>query len=256
MVRGRLCSSQHNIVRNRRLAALQDLYSEGQYFSDKQMERRDPLLYYRLWGRYASYLKSSELEQIRNNDSLAHIYPSKVNLSNASEEAAINKEISEDVVQSTRKGEPSRPLTDYLMEYFDAKDIVVKRMEQRREEKDNTKTKRLSFGFHNAFGQMKSETEYVEEQLMEQASDEENEGDISQWTLEDFQQCREELIVAMRQRFLNGEDTAFFDYSTVDNNEHYDWADWIQNDVEENYFDRQEPQRISFMEQDEHSTEE
>ncbi|EME32049.1 hypothetical protein Gasu2_11150 [Galdieria sulphuraria] len=252
--RGDSCSSQDNVVRNRRLAAMESLISRGQYFSDEQMELRDPLLYYRLWGRYASYLNSAELEQIRNHDAVIHAYPSR-----ASEETFASKKKSQ-VVHHIPEKEPVRPLTHYLLEYFDAKNIVEKRMQQRRQEKKDSSVSgaKRRMLHSNTFGQMKDEMEreYIEEQLMEQASDEENESDISNWTLDDFQQSREELLVIMRQRFLNGHDATFFDYSSIDNNEDYDGMEWIQNDIEERYFDGQEPERISTMDEDNHSTEE
>ncbi|GJQ13714.1 hypothetical protein GpartN1_g5505.t1 [Galdieria partita] len=250
--RGDSCCSQDKVVRNRRLAAFEHLVLRGQYFSDEQMELRDPLLYYRLWGRYASYLNTSELEQIRNNDASIFSYRAR-----ASDET-ISCEREQTVRNTIDEEATVRPLTDYLMEYFDAKDIVVKRMQQRRKERggsvSNTKRRLLR---SSSFGQMKEdiETEYINEQLIEQTSDEENESDISSWTLDDFQQSREELLITLRHRFLNGEDGAFFDYSTVDNNEQYDdWVDWIQKDIEERYFDAQEPERIFTMEEDNQST--
>ena len=39
-------------VRNRRYAAMQELRHSGTYFSEKEMERRDPLLYDQLIGRH------------------------------------------------------------------------------------------------------------------------------------------------------------------------------------------------------------
>jgi len=60
----------------------------------------------------------------------------------------------------------------------------------------------------------------------------------------------------MRQRYLNDEDAAFLDYSTVDHNEEYDDVDWVQNDIEEKYFDGQEPESVGIMEQDNYTEEE
>ncbi len=41
----------------------------------------------------------------------------------------------------------------------------------------------------------------------------------------------------MTERFVNGEDTEFFNYGEVDNNPLYDDVDQMQRDYEERYFD-------------------
>jgi len=41
----------------------------------------------------------------------------------------------------------------------------------------------------------------------------------------------------MKERFVNGEDTEFFNYNDVDNNPSYDDVDQMQRDYEERYFD-------------------
>jgi len=248
---------QSRVVKNRRLAALQELCSRGEYFSDEQMERRDPLLYYRLWGRYASYLSTSDWERIRSADE-AHILatPCLEQVDGGGNGATCN--VRQDKKEEKKKEAITRPLTNYLMEYFDARDIVEKRMQQRRMEKSCGGSNAKRRASNTLFGHIKNdmETEYIHEQLMEQASDEENERQVANWTLEDFQQSREELLFMMRQRYLNGEDAAFLDYSTVDHNEEYDDVDWVQNDIEEKYFDGQEPESVGIMEQDNYTEEE
>ena len=52
------------------------------------------------------------------------------------------------------------------------------------------------------------------------------------------QAAREELLTVMRQRFLRGEEAAFFDYATLcDNNPGLDDLQQEARDAEERYFD-------------------
>jgi len=52
---------------------------------------------------------------------------------------------------------------------------------------------------------------------------------------------RQEFLRTMQLSFLSGEDRDF-DYSRVDSNERYDSMDMRQQDEEEAYFDKEEPQ--------------
>ncbi|XP_069842838.1 coiled-coil domain-containing protein 97 [Dendropsophus ebraccatus] len=49
-----LKKDHHTRVRNKRYAALQQLISDGEYFSDEQMRARDPLMYEHYVGQYQS----------------------------------------------------------------------------------------------------------------------------------------------------------------------------------------------------------
>lgn len=55
-------------VRNRRYAALQKLRSCGDYFSEKEMERRNPLLYDQLIGKHQTEEEREEKTQIDESD--------------------------------------------------------------------------------------------------------------------------------------------------------------------------------------------
>ncbi|XP_014251971.1 coiled-coil domain-containing protein 97 [Cimex lectularius] len=51
------------LIRNRRLEALRQLCTEGEYFSDMEMKRRNPLLFEELVGQYLTDKERSELEE-------------------------------------------------------------------------------------------------------------------------------------------------------------------------------------------------
>jgi hypothetical protein len=48
----------------------------------------------------------------------------------------------------------------------------------------------------------------------------------------------------MSIRFLAGEDSDYFDYESVDNNELYDDLDIINKDLEDDYFDSEEANEV------------
>jgi len=55
----------------------------------------------------------------------------------------------------------------------------------------------------------------------------------------------DELIRLMIIRFLTGEDKEYFNYDEVDYNEIYDDLEIINQDLEDNYFDKQEENEIN-----------
>ena len=55
-----------------------------------------------------------------------------------------------------------------------------------------------------------------------------------------------EFVSLMEERFIDGEDE--FDYKTVDNNEDYDDYSIIDQDLEDKYFDDEEPENIEVEE--------
>ena len=60
-------------------------------------------------------------------------------------------------------------------------------------------------------------------------------------TEDERQMLRMEFEHIMQERFMEGEDKDFFDYSTVDSNEEFDDLKVRAQDEEEAYFDQEEP---------------
>ncbi|ORY36871.1 hypothetical protein BCR33DRAFT_721798 [Rhizoclosmatium globosum] len=56
-------------------------------------------------------------------------------------------------------------------------------------------------------------------------------------SVEERQRLREELVTIMKERFLDGGDAEFFDYSFVDDDEELDDLKVMERDVQERYFD-------------------
>jgi len=61
---------------------------------------------------------------------------------------------------------------------------------------------------------------------------------------EEQDENEDELIRIMHDKFIKGEDKAF-NYRTVDENEAYDDVEQINKDLEESYFDSEEPYSFS-----------
>ncbi|CAG8484327.1 10894_t:CDS:2 [Ambispora leptoticha] len=57
---------------------------------------------------------------------------------------------------------------------------------------------------------------------------------------EELKELREEFIDIMREKFISGNDTEF-DYDQIDYNEEFDNVDQETNDIQDDYFDKEEP---------------
>jgi hypothetical protein len=53
---------------------------------------------------------------------------------------------------------------------------------------------------------------------------------------EERRERHEEFVEMMKRRFVSGQDTAFFDYSTVDDSPEYDDTDQQNRDFQDTYF--------------------
>ncbi len=82
---------------------------------------------------------------------------------------------------------------------------------------------------------------YFSEEISE-AYETDAQGEALTLTAEELADNEDELIRIMHQRFLNGEDTKYFNYAQeVDNNPKYDHQKQIDQDEEDRWFDEEEP---------------
>lgn len=207
-------------IKNKRYEALKKLIEEGEYFSESEMMKRNPLLYEHLVGQYLT----EEQKQTRDN----------IDMKNAT-------------------------FVHLLMENIE-RDWVKKREElQKEEEKDNLieedDTDNTDNGTNDDYSSEESDTKAIRENspwgelpTKQVAKINENKKirvnkHKHKISNEEKEILKEEFLTNMYQSFLDGKDLDF-DYSTVDDNEAYDNVDLRSQDEEEKYFDSESPGTI------------
>ncbi|XP_041988662.1 coiled-coil domain-containing protein 97 [Aricia agestis] len=188
-------------IRNRRFKALQRLKSSTDYFSDKQMMYRNPLLYEQLVGQYLTNEELQERDGMdTENDSFLKVILESVERNEMREKRNIQSMLedlhlpdSEDHI--TEKVAPSSSMKEKRWGDFDEPDTQPSHIpEPRLESMINANERNL---------------------------------------------LREEFLQEMYSSFIEGHDMEF-DYSTVDNNEEYDDLEQISRDAEDRYFDSED----------------
>lgn len=187
------------LVKNRRYAAMMKLIEDKEYFSDYEMERRNPLLYNELVGRFVSPAERAKRLRPSNqsNSTLVDILLNQIDRDETNEFIKKQQEIdSEDSKESFRDVEQSDTETSQrLWGNFD---------DETTKESKGKSRKRHADMFITA-----------------------GERDI----------LREEFLGIMYNDFLMGKDAEFFDYSQVDANDSYDESNEKDQDCLDKYFE-------------------
>ena len=196
--------SKETIAKNRRYEALSRLVDDSDYFTEPEMQRRDPILYEQLIGRYHT----------------------------KEERAAFLK-----LIESTQYKETSTPLSDMLMAHMDRLDGEFS---QRRIDQED-QMEREQAARDADLAEDGEEPEEMEEDdggggnmLSEEFEGEEIDD-------EEKDLLKEEFFTTMYTRFLEGKDKDF-DYATVDENEEYDVGETLMQDAEDQYFGAEDNQ--------------
>ncbi|CAF1908214.1 unnamed protein product [Brassica oleracea] len=190
-------------VRNRRLAYLNKLVSEGQYFSEDDIRDREPYLHHEYVGKFQD---SMSRNMARPGERWSET------LMRRAEEAALVSRIRE---EQQRLGVAE---CDW---------VGNENMEESEEESE----------------QEEVETEEEEEKqtgasssLAEAGGAENKQGTVL--PPEEMQEMMEQFTSIMQQKFLSGEDHEHLDYTKIDNDENLDdhWLREVGLDAEEKYF--------------------
>ncbi|XP_043489866.1 coiled-coil domain-containing protein 97 [Polistes fuscatus] len=203
-------------IKNRRYEALKKLIEEGEYFSESEMMKRNPLLYEHLVGQYLTQKQKETRDNIdMKNITFVHLLMESIERNWVKEREKLQKEEEEEdnVIEendSDDTNESSLPKqsnleTEPIKSWGEFTDVPVK-------QEQKTKTKQT-------------------DKSVQQISNKEK------------QILKEEFVTHMYQSFLEGKDPDF-DYSVVDNNEAYDNVDLRTQDEEEKYFDSESPETI------------
>lgn len=194
-------------VRNRRYQALKSLIEEGEYFSECEMMKRNPLLYEHLVGQYMT----EQQKKIRDNIDTKNI--TFVNL--------LMENIERDSVKEKQKLQEEEEQS--VLEENDSDDDMEDACSMRINQENTT-----------YWGQTTSESEECKNDPSKAACNISTDEKLI---------LKQEFVTNMYQSFLDGKDTDF-DYSTVDDNEAYDNIDLRTQDEEDKYFDSESPETV------------
>lgn len=190
-------SSRKQIIRNRRFKALQSLLAT-EFFSDEAMEERAPALFKDMLGRYLG--------------------PSKATAAGARTEEGIGATIANSI------SGPFNPITNMLMS------AVERQIRSGSDAAANTE----HAGDDDA---EEEEGSSAASQPLDPSSEEAVDLAIGRSSDVDIVERRNELLQLMSERFLRGDDAAFYDYRQVDEDEELDVSAEADRDREEAYFD-------------------
>lgn len=204
-------------MKNRRYEALKKLVETTDYFSEEEMQRRNPLLFDQLIGKYHTEEERQAFLQ-------------------------------QSWKSTSGSGTTAMPLTDMFLAHLNrtSEGISCRRMaqESQQEEEDAADAEYDSeeeddYDMSPKPGSSKSSSSPMRKQPT--VNDESQREEIED---EEKELLKEEFFTTMYRNFLNGKDEDF-DYSTVDDNPEYDCGENLDNDEEEKYFDDEEPCEVS-----------
>ncbi|KOX73032.1 Coiled-coil domain-containing protein 97 [Melipona quadrifasciata] len=206
-------STRQTDVKNRRYQALKTLIKEGEYFSESEMMKRNPLLYKHLIGQYMT----EEQKRLRDNIDTKNI-----------------------------------TLVNLLIENIERDNLKMKQKLQEEEEQsvleenDTDEEQEIVYTSKN-YGE--KATYWAIIPTVENKVQCKNEIIKNPYCISKSQKqvLKQEFITTMYQNFLDGKDVDF-DYSTVDENEAYDNIDLRTQDEEDKYFDSESPETIGSIE--------
>ncbi|XP_072938915.1 coiled-coil domain-containing protein 97 [Epargyreus clarus] len=191
-------ASRRKRVRNRRYKALQKLQNETDYFSDKQMMLRNPLLYEQLVGQY---LTEDEIQERDSVDSE-------------------NLTLLTMILDTIDRNEMREMKNEQLLEESQRDECV--NQDSCTSMDGVRKSNEKQWGAFDIPDTVPSHIPETRQQTMINA----NERNL----------LREEFQQEMYSSFIEGRD-AEIDYTSIDNNEEYDDLQQISQDAEDKYFD-------------------
>nr|XP_012216227.1 PREDICTED: vacuolar protein sorting-associated protein 35 isoform X4 [Linepithema humile] len=216
-------STRHIDVRNRRYEALKTLIEKGEYFSECEMMKRNPLLYEHLVGQYLTE------EEKKARDS---IDTRSVNYVDVLLETIERHKLEKHLKLQQKEEDEVREENDSDDDDDDDDDDNDVDDDNSRESiisKNSNKQTHFQWGedINKVTVKNKSDRDKKQNKILNQ----------------EIQLFRQEFVTNMYQSFLDGKDRDF-DYSAVDDNEAYDNVELRNQDEEEKYFDSEAPETV------------
>lgn len=192
-------NSRRKRVRNRRYNALQKLKNETDYFSEKQMMFRSPLLYEQLVGQYLTD------EEIKVRDNVDNENLTLLNM----------------ILETVDRNEMRETKNEQLLEE-DMESIQLNEDDSSVENVNSSYARKKQWG---DFDIPDTRPSYMPEKRKQCTI-----------TAPERNLLRGEFLQEMYSSFINGRDEDF-DYNSVDNDEQYDDLQQVSQDAEDKYFD-------------------
>ncbi|EFN85169.1 Vacuolar protein sorting-associated protein 35 [Harpegnathos saltator] len=214
--------TRHVDVRNRRYEAMKILIEKGEYFSECEMMKRNPLLYEHLVGQYLTEAEKKARDSIDTH--------------NINYVDILMETIERDKLQKYLKCQQKEE--DSVREENDSDDD--------NDDNDNdgsVTSKTSSFNEQTRFHWGACLNETIDDDDKNKDKILQNSKIQHKISNEEIQLFRQEFLTNMYQSFLDGNDRNF-DYSTVDDNEVYDNIKLRNQDEEEKYFDSESPKTV------------
>ncbi|CAB3223500.1 unnamed protein product [Arctia plantaginis] len=191
--------SRRKRVRNRRYNALQKLKNETDYFSEKQMMFRNPLLYEQLVGQYLTD------EEINARDNVDNENLTLLNM----------------ILETVDRNEMREMKNEQLL----VEDIEAIQLNKDDNSDENINSHHVQKKQWGDFDIPDTRPSYMPEKRKQCII-----------TAPERNLLREEFLQEMYSSFINGRDEDF-DYNSVDNDEQYDDLQQLSQDAEDKYFD-------------------
>ncbi|XP_076649563.1 coiled-coil domain-containing protein 97-like [Halictus rubicundus] len=208
-------STRHTDVRNRRFQALKSLINQGEYFSESEMMKRNPLLYEHLVGRYMTEKQKKRRDNIdTKNITFVNLLMENIERDALKEKQKLQEEEEQNATEETESDEEeddipvSEPLSNDEIKVFE-------------------------------WGRIPEIKDSIEHQTGVKSSNK----SLCSIPKTEKEMLKEEFVSNMYLNFLEGKDSDF-DYSAVDENEAYDNIDLRTQDEEEKYFDSESPKTV------------
>ncbi|KAL1508482.1 hypothetical protein AB1Y20_004583 [Prymnesium parvum] len=249
-------SASQTTCRNRRFRYLEELEARGEYFSDHAMRQRAPQLYYQFIGRFAD----DEQLAFREDESLSERLLANIDVEESRKERLVAE--AAEAMEATEEEEDSTD-DDHGdgIHVMNSRPVVVPRGSEIAPHLSTSASGNLDV---EEMDEVEDQEDYIScgNEILEAERRAEERRQLNQEAVDADaavapavaaaqaaaarlaaeeearrQSLREEFVRLMRERFLNGEDCAFFDYPAVDDNERYDDTEQQSRDAEERWFD-------------------
>ncbi|KMQ95737.1 vacuolar protein sorting-associated protein 35 [Lasius niger] len=205
-------------VRNKRYEALKALVEKGEYFSECEMMKRNPLLYEHLVGQYLTE------EEKKARDIIDTRSANYVDI----------------LMETVERNKLQRHLESQQKEEDEVRE-ESNSDDESEDEDDNSRDSTISkTNFNKQIFHWGNLNEIIDKDRAKKLSSSKVQHKISN---QEIQLLRQEFVTNMYQSFLDGKDRDF-DYSTVDDNEAYDNIELRTQDEEEKYFDSEAPEIV------------
>lgn len=217
-------ASRHKRVRNRRYKALQQLQNDTDYFSEKQMMLRNPLLYEQLVGQYLTDEEIRERDGVDNeNLNLLTMILDTVDRNHMRE--VRNEQMLEEGLEAVDINSDQKKKTENKTFCGNSETADIKPSSNKKWGEFETPDTKPNFNMRWGDFEIPDTVPSFKPEVRKQ----------SMISAPERRLLREEFFQEMYSSFIEGRDD--YDYEGVDSNEQFDDLKQVSQDAEDKYFD-------------------